>query len=161
MFTQASRFDSGATISFEIYSLAVGGKPARGPRQKRNKKQPSRKPSDPRRVLIYGKLLELALYRAEFLRSKGFTVVIPKSKAEAIAAIEDGEFDALVISYTLASDTAEEVVELARQKCPHCPVITVSDTGKVDRRLRPDVVVRANEGPAGLIKAVERVFRAQ
>jgi hypothetical protein len=160
MFTPASRFDSSATISVQIYSLAVDGKPALGPRQKINKKKRSRKPSDSRRVLIYGRLLELALYRAEVLRGKGFTVVTPKSKAEAIAAIEDGEFDALVVSYTLTSDTAEEIVELARQKCPGCPVITISETGKADRRLRPDAVVQANDGPPGLIKALQNVFRA-
>lgn len=161
MFTQASRLNSAVTVPFEIHGLALGGKTPRRGAQKGNKKAASRKPNDPRRLLMYGKLLELALYRAEFLRGRGFSVVTPRSKAEAISAIQDGEFDALVISYTLPSDTAEEVVELARQKCPDCPVITISDTGKADRRLHPDVVVRANEGPTGLIRALERIFSAQ
>jgi hypothetical protein len=161
MFIHASTFDRSYTAAFDSYACASGGRTARRTSQQRNKKQPSRKPGDPRRVLMYGKLLELALYRAEVLRGQGFTVVIPRSKAEAIAAIQDGEFDTLVISYTLSSDTAEEIVELARQKCPGCPVITISETGKADRRLRPDVVVRANEGPSGLIKALQRVFRDQ
>jgi hypothetical protein len=161
MFAQASRLDSGATVSFEIYGLAAGGKTRRASAAKHNNKQRSREPGDLRRVLMYGRLFELALYRAEVLRSHGYTVITPRSKAEAIAAIEDGEFDTLVVSYTLSSDTAEEIVELARQKCPGCPVVTISETGKVDRRLRPDVVVRANEGPSGLIKALQGVFRAQ
>ena len=161
MFTQASTLGSGAAILFEIYGLAAAGKTRRGSAVKGNNNQPSRKPGDPRRVLMYGRLLELALYRAEVLRGHGFNVITPKNKAEAIAAIEDGEFDTLVVSYTLSSAIAEEIVELARQKCPGCPVITISETGKVDRRLRPDVVVRANEGPSGLIKALESVFLAQ
>jgi uroporphyrinogen-III synthase len=87
--------------------------------------------------------------------------VTPKTKAEAISEIENGEFDALVLSYTLLSETAEEIVELARQKCPGCPLITISNTEKVDRKLRPDVVVSAEQGPAGLIKALQQVFRTQ
>jgi hypothetical protein len=160
MFTPASRLDSGTAVLFEIYGLAAGGKTPRRSARKGYKNQPSRKPNDPRRVLMYGRLLELALYRAEVLRGRGFSVITPRNKAEAISAIEDGEFDTLVVSYTLSSDTAEEIVELARQKCPGCPIITISETGKVDRRLRPDVVVRANEGPSGLIKALERAFRS-
>jgi DNA-binding response OmpR family regulator len=112
-------------------------------------------------VLIFGRLFELALYRAEVLRNHGYAVVTPRSKAEAARTIEDGEFDALVLSYTLSSETAEEIVELARQKCPGCPLITISETGTADRKLRPDVVVRANEGPAGLLKALRRAFRVQ
>ena len=62
--------------------------------------------------MIFGRLFELALYRAEVLRSRGFDAIIPRTKAEAVAAISDGEFDALVVSYTLPNDTAEEIVEL-------------------------------------------------
>ncbi|HET9181786.1 MAG TPA: hypothetical protein VFP59_06615 [Candidatus Angelobacter sp.] len=68
--------------------------------------------------MIVGQLFELALYRAEVLRNRGFDVITPKTKAEAVATIEDVEFDALVLSYTLPTETAEELVELVRQKCP-------------------------------------------
>jgi hypothetical protein len=161
MFTPASRFDSASAARFAVYWLGVGAKTPQGAPKKHNKKRVSRKPNDPRRVLVYGRLLELALYRAEVLRGRGFSVITPRTKVEAISAIKDGEFDALVLSYTLSSDTAEELVELAREKCPACPVITISETGKADRRLRPDIVVRANEGPSGLIKALEHAFRTQ
>jgi crotonobetainyl-CoA:carnitine CoA-transferase CaiB-like acyl-CoA transferase len=157
----ASRVDWLITASFAICAPDTGGARPRGTPQKHKRKQRSRKPNDPRRVLMYGKILELALYRAEVLRARGFNVIIPRTKADAISAIEDGEFDAIVISYTLSSDTAEEIAELARQKCPGCPVITISETGKADRRLRPDVIVRADEGPSGLVKALEHAFRAQ
>lgn len=111
--------------------------------------------------MIFGRLFELALYRAEVLRSRGFDAITPRTKAEAVAAIADGEFDALVVSYTLPTETAEEIVELLRQKCPDCPLITISEAGSADRKLDPDLVVRASDGPPGLIKALQQIFRIQ
>jgi CheY-like chemotaxis protein len=146
----------------EAVELAADKKsPHRNQRTQRGGKSRFQQSDQPRRVLIFGRLFELALYRAEVLRSRGFSVVTPKTKAEAIAEIGQGEFDAVVLSYTLSSDTAEEIVELARQKCPECPLITISNSGEVDRKLRPDVVVAAEQGPAGLIKALQQVFRTQ
>ena len=146
----------------EVYELASGRKGSHNGQSKgRKSKYRSPKPDGPRRVLVFGRLFELALYRAEVLRSRGYSVLTPRTKAEAIAAIENGEFDAVVLSYTLSSDTAEELMERARQKCPGCPLITISDTGSVDRRLHPDIVIPAKEGPAALIKALQRAFRTQ
>jgi len=110
---------------------------------------------------MFGRIFELALYRAEVLRSHGYSVATPKSKTETVALIEDGEFDALVLSYTLESETAEELVELARQKCPECKLLTISEITGRDRRLRPDLVVSADEGPAGLLKALRKAFPVQ
>jgi CheY-like chemotaxis protein len=148
-------------IAHADYGLASGRKRLRTPRTARGRKHQSRRADHPRRVLVFGRILELALYRAEVLRSRGYSVVAPRSKADAVRAIEDGEFDALVLSYTVESETAEEIVELARQTCPGCPLITISDSGTSDRKLRPDLVVRANEGPAGLLKALQKVFCLQ
>jgi hypothetical protein len=146
----------------QTYQAASGRKyPRNGQKSQNSGKDRSLKPNGPRRVLVFGRLFELALYRAEVLRNRGFSVVTPKTKAEAIAVIDSGEFDAVVLSYTLSSETAEELTELARQKCPHCPLITISDSGAVDRKLRPDMVVPAAGGPAALIKALQRVFRTQ
>jgi hypothetical protein len=145
------------------YKLASDNKRLRAPQaaKGRKQKQQSRRGDQPRRVLVFGRLLELALYRAEVLRNRGYAVVTPRSKADVVRAIDDGEFDALVLSYTLASETAEEIVELVRQKRPGCPLITISETGTPDRKLGPDLVVRANEGPAGLLKALQKAFRIQ
>lgn len=146
----------------EEYSLASGSKGSRnGPKSRREGRGNSRKPNDPKRILVFGRLFELALYRAEVLRNRGFGVITPKTKAEAVSVIESGEFDAMVLSYTLSSDTAEELTELARQRCPACPLITISDSVAADPKLRPDAIVPASEGPAGLIKALHRVFRTQ
>ena len=158
---QGSHLHLSLSIAHVNYELASGRKRQRAPQIARGRKHQSRTADHPRRVLVFGRILELALYRAEVLRSRGYTVVTPRSKADAVRAIEDGEFDALVLSYTVESETAEEIVELARQTCPGCPLITISDAGTSDRKLRPDLVVRANEGPAGLLKALQKVFRLQ
>jgi uroporphyrinogen-III synthase len=149
-------------ISGESYILAARNKGSHsGQKNPDGGKDRSPKPNNSKRILVFGRLLELALYRAEVLRNRGFSVMTPKTKAEAIAVIETGEFDALVLSYTLSSDTAEELIELARQKCPACPLITISDSMASDRKLRPDIIVRASEGPAALIKALHQMFRTQ
>jgi CheY-like chemotaxis protein len=110
-------------------------------------------------ILLFGRMRELALYRAEVLKTRGFGVITPETKADAIAAIEEANFDVAVFSYTLSSDTVEELTELLRQKCPGCPLITISDTGNIDPRLRPERTVLANEGPAALIKALRQVLQ--
>jgi len=61
------------------------------------------------RVLIVGKIRELALYRAEVLRAHGFAATISHSETEARTAIRGGDFDVVVLSYTLSNDAVEEV----------------------------------------------------
>jgi hypothetical protein len=111
------------------------------------------------RVFLFGRQRELALYRAEVLRDRGFRVVVPQNKYEAITAMAGCDFDVAVLSYTLSSDTLEELAELLRQNCPGCPLITISETGHVDRKIKPDEVVIAGDGPAALLKALRRVRR--
>jgi hypothetical protein len=148
-------------IIVPLYELTPARKRPRTLQTANGGKSKSRRKDQPRRILMFGRIFELALYRAEVLRSHGYSVVTPKSKGETVALIEDGEFDALVLSYTLESETAEELVELARQNCPDCKLITISETNTADRKLHPDLVVRANEGPAGLLKALRKTFPIQ
>jgi DNA-binding NtrC family response regulator len=111
------------------------------------------------RVLMFGKIRELALYRAEVLRAHGFTATIPSSKDEAIAAIRRGHFDVAVLTYTLSSDTVQELAEMVRQHCPGCPVITISNTHTRDTKIKPDANVIADDGPKALIDALRRTLR--
>jgi hypothetical protein len=53
------------------------------------------------RVLMIGRIRELALYRAAVLRDRGFEVATPETQQDAIAAIRKGGFDIAVLSYTL------------------------------------------------------------
>jgi hypothetical protein len=69
------------------------------------------------------------------------------------------QFDIVVLSYTLSNDVVEELAEQARQYCPRCPLIAISDTRRVDKRIFPDETVFAADGPAALIAALRRVGR--
>lgn len=111
------------------------------------------------RVLIFGKMRELALYRAEVLRAHGFSVAIPATKSDAIAAIRRADFDVVVLSYTLSNDTVEEVAELVRQHCPDCRLVTISDTKYRDAKINPDVNVLADDGPKALIEALRETLK--
>jgi DNA-binding response OmpR family regulator len=111
-------------------------------------------------VLILGHIRELALYRAEVLRSHGFNVATPRTEEEMKAAIRRGNFDVAVLSYTLPNDTVEEMAELMREYCRDCTLVAITDTGRVDRKISPDEVVLADDGPGALIEALHRVTRS-
>ncbi len=134
------------------------------PRSRNNSSQRSRKAShapETNRVLIFGRLRELALYRAEVLRNRGFSVIVPDSKSEAIAAIEQAEFDVAVLTYTLSNETVQELSELLRQRCPTCPLITITENHRIDEKVQPDRIVLANQGPEALVKALRQVLKPQ
>lgn len=111
------------------------------------------------RVLIVGKVRELALYRAEVLRANGFVVSISHNEAEALSAIHSGGLDVVVLSYTLSNDVVEEVAELVRQHCPECRLVTISETTYPDPKINPDVNVLADDGPKALIEALRETLR--
>ena len=111
------------------------------------------------RVLLFGRIRELALYRAEVMRSHGFTVTTPSSREEAITAVRRGNFDIAILTYTLSSDTVQELAELIREYCPEAPVIAISNSKKEDREINPDEIVLADDGPPPLIAALRRVTR--
>ena len=129
------------------------------PWQGRHKESSKDRKTEGRRVLLIGRLRELALYRAEVLRMHGFSVSTPRTTAAAMEIIRRREFDIVVLSYTLSSDVVEELAEQVRQYCPTCPLIAISDTRCFDSRILPDQTVFADDGPAALIAAVRRVCR--
>ena len=111
------------------------------------------------RVLMFGKIRELALYRAEVLRAHGFSVAIPDSEAEAVAAVQHGGFDVAVLTYTLSNDTVEELTELLRQHWPDCRLVTISETKYPDPKINPDANVLADDGPKALIEALRETLK--
>ena len=111
------------------------------------------------RVLMFGSIRELALYRAEVLRTHGFSVITPQNKTETVAAIRRGGFDVAIFTYTLSSDTVEELAELVRQHCPECRLITISETRNHDARINPDANVLAGDGPKALLQALRSLLR--
>jgi len=113
------------------------------------------------RVLLFSGIFEVALYRAEVLRTQGLDVRTPRSKDEAIAIIRRCEVDVVVLTYTLPSETVHELSDLVRQYCAGCRLIAISESGRVDERVAPDAVVIASEGPAALVEAIRRLRRLQ
>ena len=109
---------------------------------------------------MIGRIRELALYRAAVLRDRGFEVSTPETHQEAVAAIRKGGFDIAVLSYTLSNDAVQELAELIREYCPACPLVAISSNQRVDRLIRPDEMVNAEEGPAALIAALNKVRRS-
>jgi len=141
------------------FLASLGDDPQSPRRPRRSKKQSSplaKKHGN--RVLIVGSLRELALYRAEFLRQAGFTVSVAEELYEAIRMMQRGAFDAIVLSYTLPDDTAQYVADMARDYCADCPVVVIVNSSMPGQRIEPDAVAHADEGPIGLIAALNRVL---
>jgi CheY-like chemotaxis protein len=111
------------------------------------------------RVLIVGRLRELAIYRAEFLRQAGFRVATAADSDEAVHFIQQGRFDAIILSYTLSRPTVRYLAEATRDYCPDCAVITITETTTAELDVESDAVAIAEEGPAALVCALKRVLR--
>ena len=113
------------------------------------------------RILLLGRIRELALYRAEFLRTHGYRVATRETREEAIRAIRGGNFDVAVLTYTLPSREVEEFAQLIREYCSHCRIIAIAEARRLDKEIAPDAIVVADDGPAALIAAVRRVTQKQ
>ena len=112
-----------------------------------------------KRILLLGRLQELALYRAEVLRDRGFDVRTSTDCEEGLKLIRRSDFDAVILSYTLSSDTVEELAEEIREHCPTCPLVVIAQTPRTDRKIAPDAVALADDAPKALIDALRRVLR--
>jgi len=117
--------------------------------------------ADANRVLLLGRIHELALYRAQVLRDRGFDVWVSTSREDALRLIRRGGFDAAVLSYTLSSDTVVELAQEIRDQHPQCPLVVIANTGYPDRKIGPDAVALAEEGPKALVEALRQVLRRQ
>jgi DNA-binding NarL/FixJ family response regulator len=133
--------------------------PSQSPFSALERRQSPRRKTTGNRVLMFGRIRELALYRAEVLRDRGFQVATPENLEEAVAAIRRGGFDIAVLTYTLSNSTVLQLSELIREYCPDCPLIVISGSKWSDREVRPDGVVKADQGPAALVAALRRVTR--
>lgn len=118
-----------------------------------------RQPRPGNRVLLFGRIRELALYRAEVLQNQGYTVSTPHTKEESVAAIRRGNFDVAILTYTLSSETVQELAELIREYCPDSRIIAISNSDKEDREINPDAIALADDGPPALLAALRKVTR--
>lgn len=110
------------------------------------------------RVLMFGANRELAMYRAEVLRQRGYEVFIAGDVREAMETMQPRNVDVVVVTYTLPSAMVEEIVELLSQFCPDCRLITIAQSSRPDPRIPANAVVEAGQGPKALIEALDRVL---
>jgi Response regulator containing CheY-like receiver, AAA-type ATPase, and DNA-binding domains len=151
-------------LAFQLplsYGVLANDPESQDVQQRRFKHGPDRRTTSGNRVLLVGRLRELALYRAEVLSAHGFRVTTPTTTEDAMRGIRRNEFDIAVLTYTLSTDLVEELAEQVRQHCPRCPLIVISDSPRVDQRIFPDETVLADDGPAALIAALRRVIRTE
>ena len=106
------------------------------------------------RVLLLGSHRELSLYRAAFLKTHGFDVDLPQGRNEVFRRIQEGGFDMVLLSYTLSSESVLDYTDMVREFCPACPLIVISKSGTEDKRVSPDAVVKADDGPEALLLAM-------
>jgi CheY-like chemotaxis protein len=125
----------------------------------KSKTETLRKSSERNRVLMLGSIRELALYRAEVLQQHGFHVLIATHREQGLDLIHAGNYDVVVLSYTLPDRVVREFADEMREYCPECPVIAISDAHRPDPIIRPDQMILADEGPAALLSALRHVLR--
>ena len=108
-------------------------------------------------VLVLGRHLELGHYRAEFLNSHGIDVIFPENEQAAFAEVRKGNFEVVVLSYSLSDKTTKDLVEVIEQVRPGVPIISITEQRWYDRDLRPDATVLATDPPQALLDAINRV----
>ena len=75
------------------------------------------------RVLLFSGIFEVALLPEEVLRAHALNVRIPPMNKEAVAIIQRGDFDVVILTYTLPSETVNELSYFVRQFCARCQLI--------------------------------------
>lgn len=106
---------------------------------------------------MLGRQLELGHYRTEFLRSHGFQVRFPETQTAAIAAIQEGGFDAVIVSYTLSDKVAKQLVDMVKETCAECPVLAITTKRWDGLRSQVDETVLDSDPPQALIEALVRI----
>ena len=144
-------------VQLPLFALAGESKP---PGTNKRNKDLTKSGGIGHKVLFFGAFRELALYRAEVLRMHGFRVTIAESKEEVLAILKTCDLDVAVLSYTLSSDTVEELAEVLRENCPDTPLITIANQRWIDRRISPTEIVLADDGPRALVAAIRRATGA-
>lgn len=105
-------------------------------------------------VLLLSANRELSLLRDYALRQAGFTVARADLPQQALELLQSN-FDALVISWSLSSESIAEFTELFRKKNPNCPVIAVVQEKWQDLKIDADFSVSGEEGPEALLDVLE------
>jgi len=58
-----------------------------------------------------------------------------------------------------AWEAVEYLAEQARESCSDCPIVAIVHSLQIDRRIEPDAIALAAEGPPALVEALNNVLR--
>ncbi len=105
------------------------------------------------KVLSVGSDRELLKLRHAVLESVGFRVHTAQGEADALREIQNGDYGALVVCYSLDLETRRRLVESFRICSPHGRVVSISNK-QPDQPYFGDVIVYGLDGPEVLIQAV-------
>ena len=141
-------------------SFALGDVPST-PRRPRRPHSRTREdhPAAAGKILLLGRIRELALYRSEYLEGKGYEVLAPANRSEALETFRHGSFDVVILTYTLPNDLVLEYAQMAREYCPSCPLIVITNADLGDRNVAPDAIVIADHGPDALLRALRTLMK--
>jgi two-component system response regulator RegA len=107
----------------------------------------------PRTVLLLNRNPEVSRLRAYALERAGFAVTRADSRQEALRLL-DKKFDALVVSYSLSTESIGEMTELFRQRNPGAAIVTIAKEKWRDMKIDVDFTVTGDEGPEAMIEGV-------
>lgn len=108
-----------------------------------------------RAIISVGESPNLLLLREAILQSSGFTVFSTADLAEAVAAIERGNFDVLLLCYSVPSEWRTELIEKFRQHCRGGRVVAITDRPITHCPSDVDELVYGIEGPDALMHAIQ------
>lgn len=112
-------------------------------------------PAEGHSVLLLSGDADTAKLRAYALTHAGFHVVRSDNRKDALQILKKRKFEAAVISYTLSSDSVQEMTTLFRESNPHAPIVVVTRGRLADWKTELDVSITAEEGPEALIEALQ------
>jgi len=105
-------------------------------------------------LLLISANRELSLLRAYALQRAGYSISRADSRQDALGLLNQ-QFDALIISYSVAPEMIVEMTELFRERNPNSPVIGVTQQSWQDLKIAADYTITGEEGPEALLETVE------
>ena len=111
-------------------------------------------------VLSVGANPELVGLRNYVLQDAGFDVTSTLHEHEALARIERGDCEVLLICYSLPKEVRRKLVEALRRFCPGSRCVAISNQ-QMEKPEFADTHVYGVEGPEALIEAVSGSMNAE
>lgn len=107
-----------------------------------------------RSILLLSADRELSLLRYFALSHAGFAVSRADSRQEALSLLEN-PFEALVISYSMSSESIVEMCARFRERNPGSPIVGITKGKWEDLKIDADFTVSGIDGPEALLEVLD------